>query len=111
MDLQLKVEDKYLVIYLNGPVDAKSAREVEESIERIVSYHQDKDIIINLAEVKYMSSSGLRIFIAVKNNLIDSTQKLRLCALTEPVNRVFEVTRVSELFDIYPTESEAIKGY
>ena len=47
MDLQLKVEEKYIVIYLSGPVDAKSAREIEESLERIISYHQDKDIIIN----------------------------------------------------------------
>lgn len=111
MDLQLKVEDKYLVIYLNGPVDAKTAREVEESLERIISYHQDKDIVINLADVKYMSSSGLRIFIAIKNNLIDSTQKLRLCSLSEPVSRVFDVTRVSELFDIFANESDATKGY
>ena len=65
MDLQLKVEEKYIVIYLSGPVDAKSAREIEESLERIISYHQDKDIIINLGEVKYMSSSGLRIFISL----------------------------------------------
>ena len=67
MDLQLKVEEKYIVIYLSGPVDAKSAREIEESLERIISYHQDKDIIINLGEVKYMSSSGLRILIPLKN--------------------------------------------
>lgn len=111
MDLQIKVEDKYLVIYLTGPVDARSAREVEESLERIISYHQDKDIIISLADVRYMSSSGLRIFISIKNSLIDSTQKLRLCALSEPVNRVFDVTRVAELFDIYPSEEEAVKDY
>jgi|JI102314A2RNA_FD_contig_21_19612400_length_856_multi_4_in_0_out_0_1 anti-anti-sigma factor len=111
MDLQIKVEDKYLIIYLTGPVDARSAREVEESLERIISYHQEKDIIISLADVRYMSSSGLRIFISLKNNLIDTTQKLRLCALSEPVSRVFDVTRVSELFDIFETEADAIKDY
>lgn len=58
-----------------------------------------------------MSSSGLRIFISLKNNLIDSTQKLRLCSLTEPVTRVFDVTRVAELFEIYASESLAVKGY
>ena len=58
-----------------------------------------------------MSSSGLRIFISLKNNLIDSTQKLRLCSLTEPVTRVFDVTRVTELFEIYASESLAVKGY
>lgn len=111
MDLQLKVDDKYLVVYLTRPVDAKSAREVEENLERVVSYYNDKDIIINLADVRYMSSSGLRIFIALKNNLIDSIQKLKLCDLTEPVMRVFDVTRVSELFDIYPSEADATKEY
>jgi anti-anti-sigma factor len=111
MDLQIKVEDKYLIIYLTGPVDARSAREVEESLERIISYHQEKDIIISLADVRNMSSSGLRIFISLKNNLIDTTQKLRLCALSEPVSRVFDVTRVSELFDIFETEADAIKDY
>ena len=111
MDLQIKVEDKYLIIYLTGPVDARSAREVEESLERIISYHQEKDIIISLADVRYMSSSGLRIFISLKNNLIDTTQKLRLCALSEPVSRVFDVTRVSELFDIFETEADSIKDY
>jgi anti-anti-sigma factor len=111
MDLQIKVEDKYLIIYLTGPVDARSAREVEESLERIISYHQEKDIIISLADVRYMSSSGLRIFISLKNNLIDTTQNRRLCALSEPVSRVFDVTRVSELFDIFETEADAIKDY
>ncbi|HMV41459.1 MAG TPA: STAS domain-containing protein [Leptospiraceae bacterium] len=111
MDLQIKVEPKYLIIYLTGPIDARTAREIEESLERIISYHQDKDIIINLTDVKYISSSGLRIFISLKNSLIESTQKLKLCNLAEPVIRVFEVTRVAELFDIFKTEAEALTEY
>jgi anti-sigma B factor antagonist len=111
MDLQIKVEDKYILIYLAGPIDAKSAIEIEDELERIVFFHSDKDIILNLKDVKYMSSSGLRIFIALKNNLIDTNQKLKLCAPQDNVSKIFEITRVAELFEIYTSEEEAIQSF
>jgi anti-anti-sigma factor len=110
MELQLKIEPKYIIIYLSGPIDARTANELEESLIRVIEFHSDKDIIINLQDVKYMSSSGLRIFISVKNNLIDSLKKLKLCCTTEAVQKVFEITRVSELFDMYSSEQTAIES-
>ena len=111
MDLQLRVEEKYIVIYLTGPIDAKSANEIEESLERIISYHSDKNILINLTDVKYMSSSGLRIFISIKNSLLETEKKLRLCSLSENVQKVFDITRVAELFEIFKDEASAIQNF
>lgn len=111
MDLQLRVEDKYIIIYLTGPLDAKSVREVEEDLERVVSLHSDKDIIFNLTEVRYMSSSGLRIFISIKNSLFETGKQLKICHLADSVRKVFEMTKVTELFDIFSDEAGAIAEY
>lgn len=111
MDLQVLDSVKYVEIRINSPIDAKSSVELEDELERIIYFHNDKDIILNLSGVKYMSSSGLRIFIALKNNMIETNQKLKLVGLTEAVHKIFEITRVKELFEIFSSIEEAIKSY
>ena len=111
MDLQVLDSGKYVEIRINTPIDAKTAVELEDELDRIIYFHNDKDIILNLSGVKYMSSSGLRIFIALKNNMIETNQKLKLVGLSEAVHKIFEITRVKELFEIFPTIEEASASY
>lgn len=99
-----------LVIYLRGRLDVQLSGEVEKEINEVLEKHPNKNVVINLAEVEYMSSSGLRVLVAVMRSLKASERKLKLCQLNTAVRKIFEVVELMDMFDIYETEEEALSA-
>jgi len=88
-------------------MDVHLASETEGKLNELVKKYADKDFILNLEEVEYMSSSGLRVFVSLMRNLKESNRALKLCNLSVAVRKVFEVVELMDMFDIYESEEEA----
>jgi anti-anti-sigma factor len=67
-------------------------------------------MIINLGQVSYISSSGIRIFVGMVRELGRQGRKLKLCNITPPVKKVFDVVELLDLFEVYNSEEEAVKS-
>jgi anti-sigma B factor antagonist len=74
----------------------------------VIRKHTGKNLILNLDDVEYMSSSGLRVFVSLMRTLKESNRSLRLCNLSVAVKKVFEVVELMDMFDIYDSEEEAL---
>jgi anti-sigma B factor antagonist len=72
---------------------------------------KDCHIILNLHDVEYMSSSGLRIFVSTMRLLKEKNRLLKLCALNNAVKKIFEVVELMDMFDIYETSEEALASF
>ncbi|MCX7999245.1 MAG: STAS domain-containing protein, partial [Leptospiraceae bacterium] len=86
----------------------KLARDIEEDFDELLYQYQKEDIIINLKDLKYLSSSGLRIFVSLRSLLQESGRQLKLCSLGRAVRDVFELTKVLQFFKVYEDEESAI---
>ncbi|MCS6984238.1 MAG: STAS domain-containing protein [Leptospiraceae bacterium] len=106
--IRTKQVGEQLIIYLRGRLDVQLSAEVEREINEILEKHPKGDVVINLAEVEYMSSSGLRVLVAVMRILKANSRRLKLCQLNSPVRKIFEVVELMDMFDIYETEEEAL---
>src|SRR5262245_7911997 len=94
---------------LSGKLDATSAKTFEEKIlTRIES--GDRRIVIDLAQLDYVSSAGLRVFILASKRLSSANGKMVLCALKDPVKEVFDIAGFLSIFSIYGSHDDAIKG-
>jgi len=107
VSLNIKEEGKYLIIYLSGRMDVHLASDVEAQLNDLVQKNK-KDIILNLDDVEYMSSSGLRVFVSLMRTLKDSNRNLKLSNLSPAVRKVFEVVELMDMFDIFESEEEAV---
>ncbi|MBF3355674.1 STAS domain-containing protein, partial [Leptospira borgpetersenii serovar Hardjo-bovis] len=58
--------------------------------------------------ISYISSSGIRIFVGMVRELEKQGRKLKLCCITPPVKKVFDVVELLDLFEVYETESSAL---
>ena len=74
---------------------AKVAAEIEKEINNIIQNQPDKHLLLNLKEVEYMSSSGLRIFVSTMRILKESKRKLKLCNMNSAVKKIFEVVELN----------------
>ncbi|HMV78008.1 MAG TPA: STAS domain-containing protein [Leptospiraceae bacterium] len=108
MAMQVKKSKENIIVYLSGNMDNKSAHELEMEFEDLLNANSDKNLILNMKEVKYLSSAGLRTIVALRSAMHESGKSLRLCHLKRNVMEVFELTKVSQFFKIYEDEISAL---
>ena len=111
MELKTKKVDNVVEIFLSGRLDVHLSAEIEKEINNIIQNQPDKHLLLNLKEVEYMSSSGLRIFVSTMRILKESKRKLKLCNMNSAVKKIFEVVELMDMFDIHETEEEALKSF
>lgn len=111
MDLNLKKVDNVAVIYLAGRLDVHLSADIEKEINNIIQNDADCHLLLNLKDVEYMSSSGLRIFVSTMRILKESKRKLKLSNMNNAVKKIFEVVELMDMFDIYETEEEALQAF
>lgn len=111
MDLNIKKVDNVAVIYLVGRLDVHLSADIEKEINNIIQSQPDSHLLLNLKDVEYMSSSGLRIFVSTMRILKESKRKLKLCNMNNAVKKIFEVVELMDMFDIYDSEEEALKSF
>ncbi len=111
MDLNLKKVDNVAVIYLAGRLDVHLSADIEKEINNIIQNDSECHLLLNLKDVEYMSSSGLRIFVSTMRVLKESKRKLKLSNMNNAVKKIFEVVELMDMFDIYETEEEALQAF
>jgi anti-sigma B factor antagonist len=70
-----------------------------------------KLILLNLADINYIDSSGLGELVASFASIRRQGGHLKLLELTRRVHDLMQVTKLYTVFDIYNSESEAIDSF
>jgi anti-sigma B factor antagonist len=107
LDIKTEKIGKHTLIRLIGRLDITQSDEVESALSKDVQSGEG-DMIINLGQITYISSSGIRIFVGMVRELGRQGRKLKLCNITPPVKKVFDVVELLDLFDVHENEAEAI---
>jgi len=111
MNLNIKRVDNVVVVYLAERLDVHLSAEIEKEINKIIQNEPDMHLLMNLQNVEYMSSSGLRIFVSTMRILKEQKRMLKLCNMNNAVKKIFEVVELMDMFDIYDSEEEALKSF
>ena len=107
LEVRTSVIDGFAVLALEGELDLASVGLLETEIARARDGGQARDgIALDLRELEFMDSSGLRALVMTDTRLREEGLRLRLIRGTEPVQRVFEITRMTERLDFVDDPSE-----
>ena len=94
--MKFKNENGTLKIYLSGRVDSINAAAVEKEIDDIKAANPADKIVLDLDELEYISSAGLRIVLRLKKSVTD----LSLINVNSEVYEIFDMTGFTEMMDI-----------
>ena len=112
MSLEVDVvsQDPVTVITARGEIDLATVRALRDAIDGADA--GAPAVIVDLSEVTFLDSSGLRVLAQCQRRLTseDGTVRLRLVVAGTPVERVFDVTGLRSFFDVYATRDEAVAG-
>jgi len=98
------------VLALSGRLDTETSADLELALADLQAAGATH-FLIDLADIGYVSSAGLRVLLALAKQLDGGRGSLRLCGLNAAVMQVFDVAGFSKLFLIYPTRDAALAGH
>ena len=81
-------------------VDEEQIRELQESFGPIIEKNQDKELILNFANVRFMTSALLGLLVRIHKNVCELGGQLRLSNLDSNLRKVFEITQLTKVFEI-----------
>jgi len=98
------------VFVLEGRIDTQGAVDLDLALQAAVFEGKHK-MVLEMAAVRYISSSGLRTLADVLTKNQQEGGDLKLVALNQKVMRVFRIIGFDNFFAIYDTLEAAIADF
>ena len=95
---------------LAGRLDAVSSQAAIARVYAAISAGA-RHVLLDMSQVTFLSSSGLRALLLVRKELLAQSGELRLCALKPQVREVFILTGFTQVFAIHSTREEALRAF
>ena len=93
--------------YLTG---GDETEELEKTIKSL-SEAGNKSLIINLAETQHLNSTALGVLISAHSNYVRRGGQMKLCSVDKRIENIFVITKLSLVFDVYPSEDQAVASF
>ena len=96
MEIKTTTEGDKLTIAVSGRVDTVTAPELESSLK----FGSAKCVVIDLANVPYMSSAGLRLLLTAHKPMLGNGGELQVANVQSAVKEVLDITGFSDILNL-----------
>lgn len=98
--MNIKIEPgKETTIYLSGQLDTLTAVDFEKEIQKILQT-DTQVIILDGAELTYVSSAGLRLLLTLQKGMTAKKGSFRLRRISSGIMEIFNITGFSSILTI-----------
>ena len=97
------------VLQLEGEIDLHVSPEVAESLRTMIA-KKPTTVVVDLAKVTYLDSSGLAVLIEGMQNVREYGGKFALANVQESVQHIFDLARLDQVFQIFPDVDSALSS-
>jgi len=106
-----RVVDGTVVEVLEGRIVlGEESNALREKVKALLAAGQ-KRIVLNMDNVTYIDSSGLGTLVASHTSARAQGSSLKLCNLGSKFQEILQVTKLVTVFEVYPSEAEAIASF
>jgi len=103
----IRQQDNAVIVEITGDVDLHSSPALRTTLKQI-SDRRPEILIINLRDVGYMDSSGAATLVEALQRMKRQNGRLALVGLQDRVRSVFEIAKLTDIFEIHDNEAEAL---
>jgi len=99
--------DRPNVLPLKGEIDLHVSPVITASLNAMIEKKPDR-VVIDLSDVTYIDSAGLAALIQAMQKVEAYGGKFLLAGLQETVRSIFEISRLDQVFQIFPDTEAAL---
>ena len=111
--MKVKTIEKYgaVVIELKGNVmGGPEAQEFSDTLHKFIDGGK-KNVIVDLAETKFMNSSGLGMLISGYTTMKNGGGSMKLANATEKIESLLVITKLISVFEHYTSVDDAVNSF
>ena len=111
MKATIRQVDSVIVIDISGRITlGEGCAQLRELIRDLLS-KGNKQILLNLADVTYIDSSGIGELVSAFTAVSNQGGQLKLLNLTKKVHDLLQITKLYTVFDIHDDEAKGIASF
>lgn len=110
MDITTRQHKRCVAVAVSGRIDGATAPEFESSLTELTG-QGTRNIVLDMSEVEFLSSSGLRVLLTTRKSLGKVGGRLALAQPSQRVTDTLDIAGIDILFDTYPDREGAIASF
>jgi len=104
-------QERAMVLQLSGDIMGGKdydlfTNEIKELIEE-----GHVDLVLDLGKVRYINSTGLGILVSGLTTLKKTMGQMKICNLSDRIDRLFSVTSLTTIFPTFETVDDALASF
>jgi anti-sigma B factor antagonist len=100
--------DDSTILDISGDVDFANSLEARQSLLDAIRESRPHRVLVNLSQVHYIDSSGVASLVEGLKASRDLGSRFILFGLGPSVREVFQLSRLSTVFEVYDNEEQAL---
>jgi anti-sigma B factor antagonist len=98
------------VLTLEGYLDAHTAPQFEKAIQDEIDAGRVR-LIVDGAQLKYISSAGLGVFMSFIEEIRDKGGDIKICSLVPKVRQIFDILGFHAIYDMVDSRPAAVQRF
>ena len=108
LNLTAKANSDCMVFHLQGKILIEADAEIlQEAISNLNSYK----VVFNLQELTHVNSIGIAVFVKTMTKCRIENGDLLICAPNKLISKLFEITKMNDVFSMYDSQESAINYF
>jgi stage II sporulation protein AA (anti-sigma F factor antagonist) len=110
LKITTEIKQRVLIVRVEGELDMHVADMFRTTVEEALEKAGVKNLILNLANVTFIDSSGLGVILGRYKRISQLGGKMSAVQLQPQVEKIFELSGLLRIMKLYPTESQALQS-
>jgi anti-anti-sigma factor len=98
------------VLKPEGPLTAKGAEDLKARISGLLEGTLGR-CVVDASAVQYADSRGLEVLVEANTEIARTGNPLKLCAVTDTLRRVLELTGLAAQFEFFADVNSAVRSF
>ena len=111
MKASTRQQQEITIVDLSGQIKLGEGSSVLREIVKDLLGKGQKKILLNLADINYIDSSGVGELVSAFTSVRNEGGELKLLHLTKKVHDILQITKLYTVFDVKDNEAAAISAF
>ncbi len=104
-----KIGDIIILKPVQGRLDASTVKEFKDNVA--ASVDPKSKVVFDMSQLQFVDSTGLAAIVSFLKQSKAAGGDLKLCGLSQSVQKLFELVRLHKIVNIFNTKEEAINAF
>jgi anti-sigma B factor antagonist len=111
MKIEMRTVGDVRILDCSGKITLGEGTMAVRNTVRDILKDNGKKIILNLADVNYIDSSGIGELVSTYTTVTNNGGQLKLLSLTKKIHELLQITKLLTVFQVFDSEDVAIKSF